>query len=169
VFFRTPAGDIVTEECFNRGLGGMAIREGAVQRLEKPGTRTSLYCLLLFVIFLKPISNLFLAGGMKHFPQILSTHPILYVQAVLNPFVAAGIAMQILWLLMRMALLSMADLSFVLPVTAIGYVLSTLLGKVFLHEQVSLERWLGVGLIFAGTVLVSFTLRKAASAAKAPK
>ncbi len=68
--------------------------------------------------------------------------------------------MQIVWLLMRMALLSVADLSYVLPVTAVGYVLSTVLARVFLHETVSTERWLGTLLIFAGTALVSFTMQR---------
>jgi uncharacterized membrane protein len=115
------------------------------------------YSLLLFVILLKPFSNLFLAWGMRRFPETLSMDPVQYLRAVLDPLVAIGIGMQILWLLMRMALLSVADLSFVLPVTAVGYVLSTFLAHVFLGEQVSTERWLGTGVIFRGTALVSFT------------
>ena len=118
------------------------------------------YGLLLLVILMKPFSNLFLAWGMRHFPETLSSHPMQYVRAVLDPLVAIGIGMQILWLLMRMALLSVADLSFVLPVTAVGYVLSTFLAHVFLGEQVSLQRWLGTGIIFLGTALVSFTARR---------
>ena len=61
-----------------------------------------------------------------------------------------------------MALLSLADLSFVLPVTAVGYVISTVLAHIFLNEQVSLERWIGTGLIFLGTAVVGFTLRGSA-------
>jgi uncharacterized membrane protein len=60
-------------------------------------------------------------------------------------------------LLVRLALLSLADLSFILPMTAIGYVLAALLGRFFLHEAVSPQRWLAVTLIFAGAVLVSST------------
>jgi uncharacterized membrane protein len=56
-----------------------------------------------------------------------------------------------------MALLSLADLSLVLPLTATGYILSALLGKFLLSEQVTLERWLGVLLIFLGTVVVGST------------
>jgi uncharacterized membrane protein len=62
-----------------------------------------------------------------------------------------------------MALLSVADLSFVLPVTAVGYVVSTMLGRFVLQEPVSVERWIGTGLIFVGTALVSFTLRRGGS------
>jgi uncharacterized membrane protein len=115
------------------------------------------YGLLLFVILLKPFSNLFLAWGMRRFPETLSIDPAQYVRAVLDPLIAVGIGMQILWLLMRMALLSVADLSFVLPVTAVGYVISTFLAHFFLGEQVSVQRWLGTGVIFLGTALVSFT------------
>jgi uncharacterized membrane protein len=118
------------------------------------------YSLLLLVILLKPFSNLFLAWGMRHFPETLSNNPVQYLRVVVDPLVAIGIGMQIVWLLMRMALLSVADLSFILPVTAVGYVLSTFLAHVFLGEQVSLERWLGTGVIFLGTALVGLTARR---------
>jgi uncharacterized membrane protein len=74
-----------------------------------------------------------------------------------------GIAALILALLTRMALLSLADLSFVLPVTAVGYVLAVFLGKVFLHETVTRQRWLGTALIFAGAALVGSTSRNTTS------
>jgi uncharacterized membrane protein len=56
-----------------------------------------------------------------------------------------------------MTLLSWADLSFVLPVTALGYPLSTWMGRLFLGEQITAERWIGTGLIVTGTVLVGLT------------
>ncbi len=65
-----------------------------------------------------------------------------------------GISLLILWLLSRMALLSWADLSYVLPVTSLGYVASTLIGRFLLDEQVTPLRWAGTLLIVAGTVLV---------------
>ncbi|MGA2592976.1 MAG: hypothetical protein ABSH32_23930 [Bryobacteraceae bacterium] len=115
------------------------------------------YSLLLLFIFLRPLGNLSLAWGTKHFPQSLSVDPTVYLRAMLDPFVALGIAMLILALLTRMALLSLADLSFVLPVTAVGYILATLFGQVFLHEQVTAQQWLGTVLIFLGTALVGST------------
>ena len=58
-------------------------------------------------------------------------------------------------MLSRMALMSWADLSFVLPVTSLGYVLSAAMGQLFLAEHVSPQRWSGTILIVAGTALVS--------------
>ena len=113
---------------------------------------------LFLFIAAKAIGNLSLAWGMKHFPQSMSANPLPYLEAMLNPFVAAGIVALILALLIRMALLSLADLSYVLPVTAIGYVIAAFLGKTFLHETVSGQRWLGTALIFVGAALVGSTV-----------
>ncbi len=118
------------------------------------------YRLLIMVLLLKPFGNLSLAWGMRHFSQVLSANPFLYARAMLNPYVALGVLMLAGGLLMRMALLSLADLSFVLPLTATGYILSTLLGKFFLSENVSAWRWLGTLLIFLGTAIVASTKQK---------
>jgi len=115
--------------------------------------------LIVLVTLLKPVSNVFLAGGMKELPQSLAVNPLLFVRAMADPLVIVGILLQIVWLLMRMSLLSVADLSFVLPVTASGYVISTLLGRVVLHEQVSEWRWLGAVLISLGAALVGSSAR----------
>src|SRR5271167_5284453 len=97
---------------------------------------------LLLFLALKSAGNSSMAWGMKQVPEKMSMNPALYLHAMLNPFVAMGIAALILSLLTRMALLSLADLSFVLPVTAIGYVIAVFLGKVWLHETVTHQRWM---------------------------
>ncbi len=89
---------------------------------------------------------------MKQAPAGLG--PIL---SLLQPWVLFGIALLIAWTLLRMKLLEWADLSFVLPVTAVGYVLNAILGAVFLHESVSTLRWTGTALIMAGAVMTGLT------------
>ena len=115
------------------------------------------YTVLFLFLALKAGGNSSMAWGMKHVSEQMSMNPALYLHAMLNPFVALGIIALILALLTRMALLSLADLSFVLPVTAIGYVISVFLGKLFLHETITHQRWLGTLLIFAGALLVGTT------------
>ena len=80
--------------------------------------------------------------------------PFGYITVLFRPYVALGVALLILWMLARMALLSWADLSFVVPVTSIGYALSALAGKLFLHESVDWKRWAGIAMIVAGVTLV---------------
>jgi drug/metabolite transporter (DMT)-like permease len=115
------------------------------------------YFLLVLFLALRAFGNLSLAWGTKHMPETLAADPLVYIRSLLHPGIAMGVAMLILALLVRLALLSLADLSFILPMTAIGYVLAALLGRVFLHETVSPQRWLAVALIFAGAALVSAT------------
>jgi uncharacterized membrane protein len=88
---------------------------------------------------------------------VLGPSVVGYLEAFLNPWIWLGIGLLILWMLSRMALLSWADLSYVLPVTSIGYVLNAVMGAVFLGERVSPQRWLGTVLIVAGTALVGAT------------
>ena len=104
-----------------------------------------------------------MAIGMKQVPERMSIDPSLYLHAMLNPFVALGVIALMLSLLTRIALFSLADLSFVLPVTAIGYVIAVLIGKLFLHEAVSPRRWAGTLLIFVGAALVGSTSRNTTS------
>ncbi len=117
------------------------------------------YLILLLFILQKAVGNLSLAWGMKRIPSISGPDALLYLRAILDPFVAAGVLFLILALLTRMVLLSLADLSFVLPVTAVGYVLAALLGHFVLHETVTDRRWMGTVLICIGAALVSSSPR----------
>lgn len=128
---------------------------------KPPGGSVAAYRILALILILRPFGNLCLAWGTKHLSQVLAINPFVYLQAMLNPYVAAGVGVLILVTLMRIALLSLADLSFVVPLTAGGYIISSLLGKFFLQEHITLTRWTGILLIFAGTVVVSTTSRRA--------
>jgi len=130
---------------------------------QRSGALLKTYAVLVFFLALQAGGNSAMAWGMKHVPERMSINPALYLRALLNPFVSLGIAALILALLARLALLSLADLSFVLPVTAVGYVLTVAVGKVFLHETVSNQRWLGALLIFGGAALVGSTSRNTTS------
>jgi drug/metabolite transporter (DMT)-like permease len=104
------------------------------------------------IVVLSNVSgNFFMKRGM---PAELST-PFEYITVLFRPWVSLGVLLLILWMLSRMALLSWADLSYVLPVTSIGYVLVALAGRILLHEEISIKRWAGIVLIVAGVALVS--------------
>ena len=110
------------------------------------------------VILSNTLGNFAIAVGMKHL-TIPANSPLRIVQAIFTPWVALGIGLLILWLLARMALLSWADLSYVLPVTSLGYVANALMGRFFLGEHITPQRWAGTLLIIAGTVLVGLGAR----------
>ncbi len=116
--------------------------------------------LALLVILLNASGNLSLTLGMRSLSETMSANPLAYIRAMLHPEVAFGTLLLILWLLTRMALFSWADLSFVVPVTAVGYILAAILGHFFLRETVSPVNWLGTLLIFFGTAFVGTTKPK---------
>jgi uncharacterized membrane protein len=120
-------------------------------------TRVRVLLLVLAVVAFNAFGNLLLTWGLRHVSERLGANPLGYLEVMLNPFIAFGIMLLAAWLLTRMALMSWADLSFVLPVTSAGYVLSAVLGRIFLRETVSPERWLGTVLIFAGALVVGLT------------
>ena len=103
------------------------------------------------VVLANVFGNFFLKKGMPaELPTAWS-----YITVLFQPWVALGVLLLILWMTSRMTLLSWADLSYVLPVTAIGYVLVALMGRIFLAEQIPAKRWAGIVLIVAGVALVS--------------
>ena len=110
------------------------------------------------VVLSNLLGNSLLSWGMKQAPELLS--PLDLLRTIFTPWILLGIALLVLWMLTRLTLLSWADLTFVLPVTAVGYVLTVLVGKLFLGEHVSLWRWTGTLLIVAGTILVGATYPK---------
>jgi drug/metabolite transporter (DMT)-like permease len=49
---------------------------------------------------------------------------------------------------------SIANVSLVVPVTALSYVVGTLGGKILLREHVTKQRWSGILLVSFGVILV---------------
>lgn len=78
-------------------------------------------------------------------------------RAVSNPWLLVGVALQATFFFMYLTLLSRASVSWVLPLTAIDYIVVALLAQVMLAEAVTPIRWAGIGLITAGVFLVSRT------------
>lgn len=109
------------------------------------------------VVATNVLGNSFLSRGMQSVGELVSLSPVPYIRALLNPWVALGTSLLIVWLLSTMALLSWADLSYVLPVTSMAYVLVALVGRFVLHEAVSWAHWAGILLIMAGVSLVGST------------
>ena len=106
-------------------------------------------------------SNVFgsycLTRGLRSVGVITSWSPLPYIYAFRNPWVSVGVVFMIAWLVSRLALLSWADLSYVLPVTAFSYVLTAIIGAVYFNERVTHLHWIGISLITLGVALVALT------------
>ncbi|MFL6214145.1 MAG: EamA family transporter [Blastocatellia bacterium] len=121
---------------------------------------------LIIAIVAQAAGNVFLTRGMKAVAAATTTessglmnaisqslHTAL--QAARSPEVWAGTMLLIVFFALYSAALSWADLSFVLPATAFGYVLNVAAGHYFLNEEVTKARWVGSLIITLGVVFVS--------------
>ena len=113
------------------------------------------YLVLLSVVVFGSIGDSFLARGMRDVGAI-DVHHVLHVfSALANVWVILGILFLLGFMSSYMTALSFADLTYVLPATAISYVFMALLSIFWLHEHVSLQRWTGIALIVTGVGLVA--------------
>ena len=134
-----------------------SVQPAAQVKVENRSGGRNTQILVLLVIVTNVFGNVFLSHGMHQVGRIVSASPLDYVRAFANPWTALGICILVVWMLSDLALLSRADLSFVLPVTASAYVLVALLGHFLLHDHISFARWMGILLITGGVILAEET------------
>jgi drug/metabolite transporter (DMT)-like permease len=118
--------------------------------------------LSLAVVFFNVAGNYFLSIGMRSLGPLVTFSPLDYIRAIFHPTVLLGVVLLICWLIAQLSLLSWADLTYVLPITAMAYVITAVLGAVSLREHVSGWRWAGVALIATGVIVVSRTRARTA-------
>jgi drug/metabolite transporter (DMT)-like permease len=126
------------------------------------------YLVLAAVMLSASLGDTFLGRGMKDFGPVSIHHLGSLIHAVANPWVISGILLLLCFFASYLTALSWADLTFVLPSTALGYVVVALLSRFWLHEQISPLRWAGILLIVLGVGFVtqgpSYTDHSAAAA-----
>jgi drug/metabolite transporter (DMT)-like permease len=133
-----------------------AISIGMMRPPTTPGHRRRTQLLVLIAIATQVAGNVFLSHGMRNAGAIVSASPLDYIRAI-NPWTLAGICALAIWMVTDLALLSRADLSFVLPVIATSFVLIAIVGHFVLGERVSGLRWIGILVISLGVLLAETT------------
>ena len=148
---------------------GTASREGAKHTkgatiVSMPSSRNLLaktIPLLILVPVFGSLGNVLLGKGMRGMGKIpgLSIPSLAaYLLKVLSSgWIWLGIGSLLIFFISYMLVLSWADYSYVMPVTAVGYVLAPLLAHIFLGEVVPGTRWVGAAFIFLGVAVVGRT------------
>lgn len=113
------------------------------------------YLILAFVSVSVPLGDASLSRGMKSMPPISVAHPMTLIGAVFTPWIALGILLLIGYFASYLTALSWADLTYVMPATALGNVFVALLAHFWLQESISWMRWAGVVLITLGVGFVA--------------
>jgi drug/metabolite transporter (DMT)-like permease len=113
------------------------------------------WIILVVVMLCSSCGDTCLSVGMKRVGPVSLLHLGTLIAAIRTPWVAIGIVLLLGFFASYLTALSWADLTFVLPATSFGYVIVALLSRFWLHEHVSLSRWLGVLVITAGVGFVT--------------
>ena len=85
---------------------------------------------------------------------------LLFFRAVFSsPFFWIGLLSLIIMFIIWSAILSKIDLSVAVPIASFSYILVALVSILFLHETITLLRWMGIFLILTGVIFVSVSSR----------
>ncbi len=114
---------------------------------------------VFFAVSASTVGDLLLARGMRKVGQVEWTGwrgALRTVrQVVTTPDIPLAVVFLAIFFFSWLALLSRADLSLILPMTALTYLLNGIAAGPVLGETVSRQRWLGLWVITVGVVLVT--------------
>jgi drug/metabolite transporter (DMT)-like permease len=113
------------------------------------------YLILLAVMLTASVGDTLLSRGMAQVGPVDMHHLGLLWHALGNINVITGILLLIGFFASYTTSLSWADLTFVMPATAFGYVVIALLSRFWLHEYLSPYRWAGIALIVCAVGFVA--------------
>ncbi len=111
--------------------------------------------ILAGVVIFGACGDVALSRGMKAVGALSLDRWAEVISAIFTPWVGLGILLLLGFFVSYLTALSFADLTYVLPATAVGYILMALLAKFFLHESISPYRWAGIVLIAVGVGFVT--------------
>lgn len=114
------------------------------------------FIILLISVAMGATGQFLFRLGMKSYGQVSAAgafrqlFSIVFIPAVFIGFIMFGMS-SIIWL----SVISKSQLSYAYPMVSIGYILTLILSKVFLNEQVSPIRAFGTILIICGVLFIS--------------
>jgi drug/metabolite transporter (DMT)-like permease len=120
---------------------------------------TKFILILLIALVFEAIGVVFLSGGLKQIgePKTINAAEItsLITRGATNKNILMGVFFEAIFFGFLLYLLSQKDVSIVWPLTALGFVITSLAAKIFLKEEISSVRWTGICLIVLGASLVT--------------
>ena len=113
--------------------------------------------LILTSVSLNAGAQLLMRKGMLCIGEVSITHSLLKVlpQMITNIYLWLSICCYGISIITWMIVLSRVEVSFAYAFSSIGFILVTIMGAVFLREQVSTLKILGIGIICIGVIILA--------------
>jgi drug/metabolite transporter (DMT)-like permease len=125
---------------------------------------TKFILILLIALVFEAIGVVFLSGGLKQIgePKTINVAEItaLIIRGATNKNILLGVFFEAIFFGFLLYMLSQKDVSIVWPLTALGFVITSLAARIFLNEQISSVRWAGICLIVLGASLVTWSAKQ---------
>jgi len=122
---------------------------------------TKLLLILLIGLVFEATGVVLLKKGINQIGEIKRIEPSEIFRVVksgaTNPMILFGVFFEALFFVCLLMLMSRSDISFVWPLTALSFVMTTFAALLFLGETVSSVRWAGVIFIVIGASLISYS------------
>ncbi|MBV8619755.1 MAG: EamA family transporter [Curvibacter sp.] len=117
------------------------------------------FLFVLAGVLLNAVAQLLLKSGANAVGPIHGVEGLRGVALTLafHPGVIGGLFCYALSVVIWVIALSRVDVSIAYPMLSIGYVVNALLAMALLGEVISLQRWIGMGVILAGVALIART------------
>lgn len=119
--------------------------------------------LLFLIIVAGTGGELCVTRAMKTIGEVKDFRPMALLKFIVRAISVAwmwlGVALMTLAFFSLLAMLSIENVSFVVPVTALHYAAGTVGAGLFLKERITRERWIGVLVVCLGVTIVWLSRR----------
>ena len=119
--------------------------------------------LLFLIIVAGTGGELCVTRAMKTIGEVKDFQPVallrFFARAIRVGWMWLGVALMTLAFFSLLAMLSIENVSFVVPVTALHYAAGTIGAVLFLKERITRERWVGVLVVCIGVTIVWLSRR----------
>jgi drug/metabolite transporter (DMT)-like permease len=125
---------------------------------------TKFILIMLIALVFEAIGVVFLSAGLKQIgePKTINAAEIasLITRGATNKNILLGVFFEAIFFGFLLYMLSQKDVSIVWPLTALGFVITSLAARIFLKEEISTVRWAGICLIVLGAGLVTWSAKQ---------
>lgn len=115
--------------------------------------------LVLICIFAGAAAQICFKCGMSNIDKIDNFDNLLNPETIINiatnSYIIVGALLYGIAFILWLGALSTLDISYMYPLLSLGYVITAIFAFLFIRENITLLRWLGILLIFAGSFLVT--------------